>query len=90
MPGKDVVMKLKIPVLWHTEEAAQKEDIGIDVPTSEAADRVVIFYTIDSIVYYYDEGIEYTKFYSCGVPYLTRILVDELEKMIDKAREKDK
>ena len=76
-------MKLKIPVLWHTEETRQKEELGIDVSSEEVTTRIVTFYTIDSIVDYYEDDEVYTKFYCSGQVYLTTLQRDELEELID-------
>jgi hypothetical protein len=84
MSRKDVVMKLKIPVLWHTDETMQKEELGIEVSSDEVTTRLVTFYTIDSVTDYYEDNKVYTKFYSCGQVYLTTIDRNTLETKIDE------
>lgn len=78
-------MKLKIPVFWHTEESAQKEELGIDTPITDADIRYVTFYTIDSVTDYVDsDTFKCTQFYCHGILYVTPLSREELEKRIDE------
>ena len=77
-------MKLKIPVLWHTDETLQKEELGIDVSSDEVTTRIITFYTIDIITDYFEDGNSYSRVYSNGQVFISTLSRDEVENMIDK------
>lgn len=59
---------ITLPILWHTDESIQLNELGID--SKDTTIKKVTFYSIDHIYPYNHEGLDYTKVSSGGIDYI--------------------
>lgn len=51
------MLRLKLPILYHTEKSDRKEDLGLKINKEDFAYRDVIFYRIDAVGDDLEDGI---------------------------------
>jgi len=79
--------KVTLPIFFKTEESRRQELIkGDDYKLSEYCNkRKMIFYSINCIAPFDDEGEELTSVFSNGEEFICSLPIKEVEKIIDDA-----
>lgn len=76
-------MKVKLPILFETEETQALKNVGIDPSLEDSEINVITFYNINGISKYMEDH-NYTNIYSNGMCFISNLRLDEVEKIIDE------
>lgn len=75
-------MKLKLPILFNTDSTQNLQDADIDFDLRECEVKTMIFYQINCIAPYFENGIEYCQVYSNGMSFYTTLKINEVESLM--------
>lgn len=77
-------MKVKLPILFETEETQTLKDVGIEPSLEDNEINIITFYNINAISKYMEDD-DYTNIYSNGMCFICNLRLDEVEEIIDKS-----
>lgn len=83
-------MKVTLPILCLSEGCMNLLDLEMDYCLKDCDVRDMIFWTVNSISPYIEDGRTYTAVHSNGSMYLCPINIREVEKMIDRELSRDR
>lgn len=75
---------LQLPIFFHTDDTANQESAGIDVPYEEYDVKPGIFYDIACLTKVEEDGKVYTKIHSNGTTFISPLKVEAVQAKIDK------
>ena len=75
-------MKIKLPILFLTDDICQLEDLGLDFNLSDAEIRETTFYNINAVSPYLENGVNYTSIHANGDGFICPLSVEEVEEII--------
>ena len=74
-----------LPIFHHTDQSATLKDCGIDYTFEDNCEiREIIFYQINAISEYLDDGKSYTSIHSNGSEYISSLNIKEVKKIIQQ------
>jgi len=74
-------MQIELNILFHSDQTSQLKDIGIGYDLEDCETRKMMFYNINSISVYLDNGKEYASIHANGTEY---VCVDDYQTVINK------
>lgn len=82
------MIKVKLPIFWHSDETALLEDLGLENKDPDEFNgyekRELIFYNISAISKYCGED-KYTNVYANNDKFICCLPINKVEKLIDDA-----
>jgi hypothetical protein len=78
------MFKLKLPILNNTDETSALEKLDIEINYNDCAVGQIIFYEINAISNVNTDGTDWTEIFSNGRMFISPLLIDEIEKLIDE------
>jgi len=78
---------ITLPIFHHTDQSATFKDCGIDYTFEDNCEiREIIFYQINAISEYLDDGKKYTSIHCNNSEYICTMLIDDVKQLIDKEK----
>lgn len=80
-------MKIKLPILFNTDSTQSMQNAEIDFDLRLCEVRPMIFFEINALASYFENGIEYSQIWSNGESFYCTLKTYEVEKLIDKQKQ---
>jgi hypothetical protein len=77
-------MKVRLPILAYSETGAALLDLDIEVSLDESDVKEMVFYNIDCLASYFEDGKEYCVVFSAGEQFTSNLTMDQVEELIEK------
>ena len=76
------MFKLKLPILLHTEQTSQMEEMDIEVNYNDCPTGIMTFYAINVTGTFLQNGSNWTEIHSNGDMFISPMPESEIEKLI--------
>lgn len=80
-------MRIKLPIIFHTEESYQAEKLGLDVPIEDGDVKEMIFYQIDALSPYTSNKNNFTKIYTSANNFICTLNINQVDQLIQSNNE---
>lgn len=73
-----MALPIQFDILWWNDSQSQLSELGVRPEVKEAETRTVMFYMIDNVAPYFEDGSEMTTIRSGGSEYITPLVYSEV------------